>query len=120
MLVSLLANEKLFKVLLFICLIGIEFLATTTIKIEAVESMWDKSNHFIAFFTLYIFISLAFKNFSLQKKVLWLLLFAFQIEIVQYFIEGRFFSFMDIIADAIGILIGIVSYKILLQRKFLS
>ena len=117
MYISLLANEKLFKLLLLICVIAIEFLATTTIKIEIVESFWDKSNHFIAFFVLNILLSLAFKKYSIIKKTLWLLAFAVQIEVVQYFIEGRYFSLMDIVADSIGIVIGIVLYKYI--NKFL-
>ncbi|MEA3371614.1 MAG: VanZ family protein [Campylobacterota bacterium] len=110
---KLLENEKLFQILFFICLVSIEFLATTTMQIKVVESMWDKSNHFIAFLTLYLLISLGFRKLSLVKKVLWLLLFAVQIEVVQHFIEGRFFSLLDVVADLIGVVIGIVTFKIL-------
>jgi len=113
-------NQKLFKTLFFICLISIELLATTTLKIEIIESMWDKSNHLIAFFTLYILISLGFRELSVIKKSLYLLLFAIQIEIVQHFIEGRYFSLLDIVADSIGIALGyiaIVSYPLISSTK---
>ena len=111
MIKKVLENESLFRVLFFICLVSIEFLATTTIKIESVEGMWDKSNHFIAFFTLYILLSLAFLNLNIVKKFLWLIFFAVQIEVVQSFIDGRFFSLLDIVADSIGIILGWVIYK---------
>lgn len=98
----------MFKLLLFIALMSIEFLATTTMQIEVVESFWDKGNHFVAFFVLYVLLSLAYKNLGVLTKVLLLLAFGLQIEIVQYFIEGRFFSLLDVLADSVGIVIGVV------------
>jgi VanZ family protein len=98
--------------LLVITVVVIEFLATTTtVHIKVVESMWDKANHFSAFFVLYILLSLSFKEMSLFFKVVLLLGFGLQIEIVQYFIEGREFSLFDVLADSIGILIGVVFYN---------
>lgn len=98
---------KYFKIALFLSLIAIEYLATTTREIEVVSGMWDKSNHFIAFFTLYILLSFSYPKMKLFMKVFYLMLFAIHIEILQHFIEGRFFSLMDVVADSIGIAIGI-------------
>ena len=106
----------LFVAAFYICLVAIEFLATTTIHIEVVESVWDKANHFVAFFTLYILLSLAYKKLSLKVKVGLLILFGIQIELVQSFIPQRYFSPLDVVADTIGILIGVVAYK--LYKKF--
>ncbi len=103
-------ESKYFKVLLLICIVAIEFLATTTREIEIVSSMWDKSNHFIAFFVLYILLSFSYTNMRLHVKVLWLLAFAIEIEVVQHFIEGRFFSLLDIVADFVGILMGVIVF----------
>ena len=111
-------NETLFRVLLLICMLSIEFLATTTIEIEVVENSWDKFNHFFAFFTLYILLSLAFRSWSLLKKSSVLLLFGMQIEIVQHFIEGRFFSFADVFADGVGILLGVLFHTLIVKRLF--
>jgi len=105
-------NSNSFKALFFICLISIEYLATTTIHIEVVENMWDKSNHFFAFFVLYILQTLGFRSIQLNHKIYILLAFAIQIEVVQYFIEGRYFSLLDVVADGIGILLGIIAIKI--------
>jgi len=90
----------------YICIIAIEYLATTTQTIEVIEHSWDKANHFVAFMVLYILLSFGYKYLSLIKKILILLTFAVQIEIVQYFIPGRDFSFLDIIADMVGLFIG--------------
>lgn len=105
-------SQNSFRVYLFICTVAIEFLATTTQHIEVMESMWDKANHFTAFFTLYILLSFSFKNLNIVAKSIILVAFGVQIEIVQSFIDGRSASLFDVVADSIGILIGVVFYKI--------
>jgi VanZ family protein len=114
--ISMLFTQNSFRFYLFVALGAIEFLATTTMHIEAIESIWDKANHFSAFFVLYILLSFAFKEMSLLKKFLLLLAFGVQIEVVQSFIDGRYFSLLDVIADSIGIGIGIVSLKLLTKK----
>lgn len=104
--------KNLFRVMFYSALASIMFLATTTIKIEVMESMWDKFNHFMAFFVLYVLLSLAHQELSVKVKLALLLLLGILIETVQYFIPGRFFSLMDVVADSIGIAIGIVLYGI--------
>lgn len=98
---------KLFQISFVICLIAIEYLATTTTSIPAVSNSWDKLNHFVAFFVLYILFDFGFKIFTTLGKVSLLFLFAVQIELVQYFIPNRYFSLLDILADGFGIIIGI-------------
>ena len=102
-------HEYSFRAYLFVTLIVIEFLATTTIHIEVMESIWDKANHFSAFFVLYILLSYAYKRLNQITKIGLLLAFGLQIEIVQSFIEGRYFSLLDVFADSVGILIGFIS-----------
>ena len=101
-----------FKMYFFACLLVIEFLATTTIHIEAMESVWDKANHFTAFFVLYILLTFAYRSLTIPIKSLILLAFGLQIEIVQSFIDGRFFSLLDVFADSVGIAIGVVFCKV--------
>ena len=110
MVLKIFKNQKLFIVAFWFCLAVIEFLATTTTHIEIVESMWDKSNHFIAFLTLYILLKLAY-DFSVLKTSFLLFLYGVQIEVVQSFIPGRFFSLLDVVADSIGIALGVVIYR---------
>ncbi|MGB3750799.1 MAG: VanZ family protein [Arcobacteraceae bacterium] len=98
---------KLLQIGFFICLLSIEYLATTSVSIVLVENSWDKANHFIAFFVLYILLDFGFKIFTTLGKVSLLVLFAVQIEIVQYFMPNRYFSLLDVFADGIGILIAI-------------
>lgn len=106
-------SELFFRVYFFITLGVIEFLATTTLHIEVIESIWDKANHFSAFFVLYILLSFGFRSLSTLVKIALLLGFGLQIEIVQSFIDGRFFSLLDVVADSVGILIGIIILPLL-------
>jgi len=104
---KLIFHTNSFKAYLFITFLVIEFLATTTIHIEVMENIWDKLNHFSAFFVLYILLSLAYTHLSVIVKIGLLLGYGLQIEIVQSFIDGRYFSLLDVVADSIGIAIGV-------------
>ena len=113
-----LLSQNFFRVYLFICVVAIEFLATTTIHIETIENSWDKANHFIAFFVLYTLLTFAFEKISRLMKIALLVMFGLQIEIVQSFIDGRFFSLLDVFADSVGIAIGVFLEKYV--RKILE
>ncbi len=101
----------MFKALFFTALITIEYLATTSSTIPVAEHIWDKANHFIAFSTLYILLSLAYNNITSFQKFIILISFGIQIEIVQAFLPTREFSILDILADTIGIIIGEILSK---------
>jgi len=94
-------------------LIVIEYLATTTLEIRAIGHSWDKANHFIAFFSLYVTLYFSYKNITETLKIFYLFLFGLQIEIVQAFIPNRYFSTLDIFADIIGIFIAYLFIKVL-------
>lgn len=107
----------LFKTAFYTAFIAIEYLALTSRHIEIVESFWDKQNHFVAFFTLYVLLSMAYKHLSIRAKSALLFLVGCQIEITQYFIPERSFSLMDIVADSVGIMIGIAIYRLISKIK---
>ena len=100
--------STLFAISFFICLIAIEFLATTSQEIQPIQNSWDKANHFIAFFTLYVTFSFGYTKLNVLTKVLVLLAFGLQIEIVQAFLPNRDFSLLDVFADGVGILLGVL------------
>ena len=98
----------------FISLVAIEYLATTTTEIEVVQNSWDKANHFVAFMVLFVLLSFGYKHLNLAKRIMLLLVFAVQIEIVQYFIPCRSFSLLDIFADMVGVSIGYIVVRALM------
>ncbi|MBN2721399.1 MAG: VanZ family protein [Campylobacterales bacterium] len=101
----------------FITLFVIEFLATATVGVESVTLGWDKLNHLFAFMVLYILISLAFRDLSIALKVLLLFAFGLQIEIVQSFLPPREFSSFDMVADMVGIILGVLVYHAFIRKK---
>ena len=110
-------KTNFFKTAFFTAFGAIEYLALTPQHIKIVESFWDKQNHFIAFCTLYLLLSLGYSHFSIRLKAFLLLLVGFQIEMTQYFIPNRYFSLMDIVADCVGIVIGIGIYRLITKIK---
>ena len=52
-----------------------------------------------------------------SMKIALLLLVGLQIEVTQYFIPGRFFSTLDIVADSVGIALGVVVYRYVSKIK---
>ena len=100
-----------FKLSFFICIVAIEYLATTSLEIKPLENTWDKANHFMAFMTLYVTLSLGYPKLEVVKKVLILLVFGIQIECVQYFLPNREFSLLDVVADGVGIIMGMIVAK---------
>lgn len=98
--------KHLYQIAFFITLLVIEYLATTTREIEVVAHSWDKLNHLAAFTVLYLLLSAGFGHLKMLTRVMLLMAFAVQIEIVQHFIPSRDFSLLDIVADAVGIACG--------------
>ena len=97
----------------FIFLIAIEYLALTPAQIKLIENSWDKANHFIAFAALYVTLHFGFSRLNLGAKVAILLAYGIQIEIAQSFVPNRYFSLLDVVADGIGIVFGILLIRIL-------
>ena len=105
--------SKISAAFFFIFLIAIEYLALTPAQIKLIENSWDKANHFIAFAALYVTLHFGFCRLNLGAKVAVLLAYGIQIEIAQSFVPNRYFSLLDVIADGIGIVFGILLVKIL-------
>lgn len=109
-----------FKILFYLNFAVIEYLALTPQHIEIIESFWDKQNHFVAFLVLYLLLGLAYRDFTTAKKIAVMGVIAFQIEITQYFIPGRFFSLLDIAADAVGVILGIIVCRFVVPKFYVG
>ncbi len=66
---------------------------------------WDKLNHWAAFFILMFLACHAYPQRSLWRIALALVVYGIGIEIAQYFTKYRSADVMDVVADAIGILV---------------
>jgi len=95
-----------YRLLLATALAAISFLALTSLHVPVVEGINDKINHLAAFFTLALLVDYSFPSvrFGLGKAMP-LLGYGLAIEMVQYFLPYRFFSLLDLCADAAGLLL---------------
>lgn len=70
-------------------------------------NIWDKLSHSIAFAALALSAAFGWPGKDFVRSVLIpLLLIGILIEVMQYFIPGREFSLLDMLADAVGIFIA--------------
>ena len=77
-------------------------------------NIWDKLSHSIAFAALALSAALGWPEKDFVRSVLLpLLLFGVFIEVIQYFIPGREFSLLDMLADAVGIIIAWIGVSVL-------
>ncbi len=114
-------NKKKYKIVFFITVIVILFLALLPNGGGVETNLGDKANHFIAFFTLSLLLNRATSSIHARiRNVLALLAFGFLIEILQSFTGYRDSDYHDIIADGVGILVFqlLLSLYRLYKEKF--
>ena len=91
---------------LFVALIAIMHLATTSIQYPVVDDFNDKVNHIMAFYTLALLLDFSYpkSKFGLAKISV-LLGYGLAIEIIQYFLPYRSASLFDLAADSVGLIV---------------
>jgi len=98
------------RILFLIALISSYVLAIMPQEmVPSFQSLSDKSLHFIAFAVLTLLLNLSYRM-PWWKSVLYLLFYATFIEFSQTFTPNRCAEWLDIVADAIGITLGLVLY----------
>jgi VanZ family protein len=75
----------------------------------------DKSNHALAFSVLTLLLLYAYRN-RYFSAFAWMLLYGIFIEISQLFTASRNSELLDVVADSIGAVIGILLYRLI--RRF--
>jgi len=107
---ALLQNRTLWRVALALSLVAIIVLATLDPHHPMPSTPSDKINHLIAFLELTILTRLAWP----ELRALWyapaLLMFGLAIELVQATLPYRDFSLNDLLADGLGIAIGLLPW----------
>ena len=106
----LLQYSKHYKILFWLVLVSSYVLAVIPQEMAPeIGDLSDKTLHFIAFAVLTLFLKLAYP-IRWWKGVLYLLGYAFFIEFSQYFTPNRCAEWWDIVADGIGIVLGLFLY----------
>ncbi|MBJ6136599.1 VanZ family protein [Marinobacter litoralis] len=107
---SLLRQTRLWQTVFFLSLAAILYLATTSQSYPIPSSANDKINHLIAFAELTIVTRLAWPRLGFYWYVPALLSFGFALEAIQATLPYRDFSLADVLADALGIAIGMLPW----------
>lgn len=94
-----------FRIAFLITLATVGWLALTSSPLPTPLHIWDKANHFLAFFVLSFLLDFSFPERHWTDVLKWLVLLAYGIGIedVQHWLGTRDFDVHDMLADAIGI-----------------
>ena len=99
-------QSKLARLLFFTVALAILIFALLPASVRLPSTGWDKSNHVLAFGVLAY---MGCKAFPQSGYWLWgmLTMYGGVIEVLQYFTPSRSAEWADLLADAIGALIGL-------------
>ena len=98
---------RIYRLVFLLLVLFISYAAVTPLEGGASVPYIDKLLHFVAFLILTFFMDLSIKKPLLLSKValIFLILYAFLIELVQYFLSYRSAEVFDFISDLLGILV---------------
>ncbi|HEY0817336.1 MAG TPA: VanZ family protein [Rhizobacter sp.] len=105
--------RRAWQVLLALLLVAVCLLAFSTRPPEPLSTGWDKLNHAVAFAVLAMTAMLAFPRAgraagAMAMVLVGLMAFGGLIEVVQALIPGRSGEWLDLLADALGIVAGVI------------
>ncbi len=96
----------------------ITYFSLTPIEHKVSESIWDKASHFIAYLILFIIAKKVHTKFNYLTCGIICCIYSFSIECIQYFIPDRAFEGLDMIASSLGIFLGVIIYKLFIEKYF--
>ena len=98
---------RIYRLVFQLLVLFISYGAVTPVEGGASLPYIDKLLHFVAFLVLTFFMDLSIKKPLLFSKaaLILLILYAFLIELVQYFLSYRSAEVFDFISDLLGILV---------------
>ena len=101
------------RLILVISVVFISILSVQKIEVQSSVNLSDKLIHFFCF--LYLIIISWLSRITSKELLLYVIVLAYGIliEIVQRFLPHRSFEYLDIFADFVGIIAGIIIIKIL-------
>ena len=104
------------RITLVIIIIGICYLSITPTETLTIGN--DKISHFIAYSTLMFNVGLLtyLNRPGFIRGIILSILFGALIEIIQHFVPGRVMSFLDIVANSTGVLLGVLLTMLLYKK----
>jgi len=107
-------NKKIVFTVLSVIYLIILFIGAFAVKAGNISkaSNFDKVLHFFGFLILAILLLVTFEHYKLGNKYVSVFIIALGIgiliEAIQLFIPGREFSLLDILADVLGVIVGLL------------
>ena len=100
------------RLILVISVVFISILSVQKIEVQSSVNLSDKLIHFFCF--LYLIIISWLSRITSKELLLYVIVLAYGIliEIVQRFLPYRSFEYLDIFADSVGIIAGLIIIKI--------
>lgn len=106
------------KLLFWICFAGLNALALSPapyLPPLEIFNWWDKAQHAIGFGTLTVLAVLAYPKVSKYRVAVLLCLQGVAIEVLQYVGGYRYGDWQDAVADAVGVLIGLLIIQLCMR-----
>ncbi len=79
-------------------------------------NIWDKALHFFAYLILVIFIKNVHIRLGYLTCVLICCSYSSVIECIQYFVPGRQFDVLDMLANLLGTIMGVIIYYLVIEK----
>ncbi len=109
-------KDRVVKILFWLALAGSYILAVIPQQsVPGLTPFNDKGNHFLAFSVLTLLLLDGYRVKYLSAFV-WMLMYGVLIEVSQLFAINRHGELLDVVADTVGVVIGILLYWLI--RKF--
>ncbi|MFD2231654.1 VanZ family protein [Alkalimarinus sediminis] len=104
------------RLLLWVVVSAIFYLATTSVDHKVQSTFNDKFNHLIAFGVLSFLCHIAFQTHPSIRWAIALFGYGLFIELVQYFLPYREFSLLDLATDLLGIVLYLIIFHPVFNR----
>ena len=114
---------KLFRVLFWLCFVGLTGLALSPAPYLPpldIFNWWDKAQHAIGYGNLAASAPLAYPKVGKLRLAALLCLHGCLIEVLQYFSGYRFGDWQDALADGVGVMVGMMFYVIVSNFVFVG
>ncbi len=94
----------------------ITYFSLTPIEHKVSENVWDKAAHFVAYLLLFMFVKKVHVKFNYLTCVIICCSYSFIIECIQYFIPNRMFDLLDMLANVLGTVLGVILYHLIIDK----
>jgi VanZ family protein len=96
----------------------ITYFSLTPLEHKIPVNVWDKASHFTAYLFLVMFVRRVHIKFSYITCVITCFSYSFVIECIQYYIPNRQFELLDMLANLLGAILGVVIYCLVTEKCF--